>query len=117
MIKLSAILENENTSSEVQLKLIDIVSDSVNSEDMEIIKKTMQNFIDDSEATIIEGLVNDSDIYDFYIKYTSDIDFSLNEENFFEKSPKDANIFSLYDYTMYGTREFIKKCFQEILYK
>ena len=56
----------------------------------------------------INGLINDSDIWDFYIKYKDNIDELLNKDGFYEKSPEELNIFSLYDYIIEGTKEAVK---------
>ena len=46
-------------------------------------EKTLEDFIDaylrDSEKTQIEGLINDSDIYEFYLKYRNNIDEILSD--------------------------------------
>ena len=61
----------------------------------------------------IEGLIDESDIYDFYLKYRNQIDECLNDINFYDKPPKDINAFSLYEYTIKGTmfsvQEFVKQ--------
>ena len=61
----------------------------------------------------IEGLIDESDIYDFYLKYRNQIDECLNDINFYDKPPKDINAFSLYEYTIKGTmvsvKEFVKQ--------
>ena len=61
----------------------------------------------------IEGLIDESDIHDFYLKYRNQIDETLNDINFYDKPPKDINAFSLYEYTIKGTmvsvKEFVKQ--------
>lgn len=59
----------------------------------------------------IEGLINDSDIYDFYLKYRNDIDELLNDIKYFDEIPSELNTFGLYDYIINGT----ERCIQEIV--
>jgi hypothetical protein len=55
----------------------------------------------------IEGLINDSDIYDFYLMYRNDIDEVLNDIKYFDEIPTENNSFGLYEYTLNGTKRTI----------
>ena len=72
-----------------------------------------ESFLKDPKETKIEGLINDSDIYDFYLKYRNDIDEMLGDINFYDEVPSENNVFGLYDYVIQGTmkavEEFVKK--------
>ena len=81
----------------------------------EMIEKTVENkggefksfidkYIESTEDVKIEGLINDSDIFDFYLKYRQYIDPILNNINFFNKNPKDLNKLGLYDFSVAGTK-------------
>ena len=94
------------------------ISDEIKSELKEMIQKTIDNkggeyksFIDkllnDSEDVKIEKLINNSDIFDFYLKWRNDLDPILNSSNFFEKSPKDLGKMGLYEYVVEGTNSAI----------
>lgn len=88
-----------------------------------MIEKTIKNsggefnsfvdkFIKESEdwqkrSIQIEGLINDSDVYPFYLKYRNDIDEMLNDLKFFGTSPSDSNAIGLYDYLIKGTQKAI----------
>jgi len=66
-----------------------------------------QNFINkytNEPDTVVEGFVEDNDIFNFYLKYKGDIDEFLVEKEFFDKSARDNDIFSLYDYVIVGTK-------------
>ena len=97
-------------------------SDSKFSDLKEEIKKLIENttkksggdfnsfkdkFIKTPEDVKIEGLINDSDIYEFYLKFRNDIDELLNDINFFDEVPSDLNTFGLYDYIINGTERAI----------
>ena len=57
--------------------------------------------------TKINGLINDSDIYEYYLKYRNDIDQLLNEIKYYDEVPSENNVFSLYDYIIDGTNRAV----------
>ena len=61
------------------------------------------------EDTAIEGLINDSDVYDFYLMWRSDIDDILSAVNFFDEVPSENKVYSLYDYIIRGTRQAVRE--------
>lgn len=86
----------------------------IKSEVKSMIEKTIENnggefesfidkFLKNQEDTKIEGFINDSDIYDFYLKLRNDIDEILHDINYFDEVPSELNVFSLYDYIIKGT--------------
>lgn len=67
----------------------------------------------------IEGLINDSDVYDFYLKYRNQIDECLKDIKYYDRIPSELGAFGvfilpngLYEYTLVGTKncilEFVK---------
>lgn len=62
-----------------------------------------EKFIKSPDDVKIEGLINDSDIYEFYLKFRNDIDELLNDINYFDEVPSESNTFGLYDYIINGT--------------
>ena len=88
-----------------------LVEDSVdNSEDL----VNVQNYINESSESLDDspliGFVDDADIYDFYIKYQTDIDDICNNNAWFSKTPTEENIFSLYQYIINGSKYGVKQC-------
>jgi hypothetical protein len=73
----------------------------------------IESFKKNPEDFKIEGLINDSDIYDFYLKWRNDIDEILNDVNFFDEIPSDSNAFGLYEFTIKGTERAIKELVQQ----
>jgi hypothetical protein len=71
----------------------------------------VDSFVKSPEDIQVEGFINDSDIYDFYLKWRNDIDEVLNDINFFDEAPTQSNSFGLYEYVITGT----KKAFEEII--
>jgi len=69
----------------------------------------VKEFAKNPEDVRIEGLINDSDIYDFYLKYRNDIDELLNDLKFFGESPSSVNAIGLYDYLIKGTQKAIEE--------
>jgi deoxyribodipyrimidine photolyase len=70
-------------------------------------KSFVDKFIKSPEDVKIEGLINDSDIYDFYLKFRNDIDELLNDVKYFSEVPSESNTLGLYDYIINGTERAI----------
>lgn len=72
-----------------------------------------ESFLKDPNEIKIEGLINDSDIYEFYLKYRNEIDEVLGDIKFYDEVPSELNVFGLYEYVTHGTmkavEEFVKK--------
>jgi hypothetical protein len=66
-------------------------------------KSFIDSFIKNTEDVKVEGFINDSDIYEFYLKFRNDIDELLNNIKFFDNSPTEANAYGLYEYVIRGT--------------
>lgn len=104
MRKFSKIFENE-ISTEMGSKYDDVIAD--------IKEKTQEgsfdidSFIAHPEEHEIEGLIDDSDVFDFYLKYRTQIDDILGDVNFYQETPEEKNVFSLYDYIIVGTKEAV----------
>lgn len=102
--------ESEEVKIDTKLKdeLLEMVKKSLNTSD----SKTVNNFIEafkmDSKKNQIGGLINDADIYNFYLKFMDEIDDILLKANFFVKSPKELNTFSLYSYIVISTKNAVK---------
>lgn len=69
----------------------------------------VESFIKNPEDVKIEGLINDSDIYEFYLKWRNDIDEILNDVKFFNDSPTEFNAFGLYEYVIKGTERSVEE--------
>jgi len=72
----------------------------------------VDSFVKNPEDVKIEGFINDSDVYEFYLKWRNDIDEILNDVKFFGEAPTEINAFGLYEYVIKGTEqsmnEFVK---------
>ncbi len=99
----------------IKNNLNEIIEKSLNSSDVQLKKDFIKSYLKGSETSIIEGLVNDSDIFDFYILNRDDIDIILNEINHFETKPQDNNIYGVYDYIIFSTKSAISEVLKNIL--
>ena len=68
------------------------------------VQNFMNDFMQSEEKNTLIGFVDNADIFDFYLKYQSNIDEVCNDKQYFDKVPKDNNIFSLYDYIIDGSK-------------
>lgn len=107
--------KEEKSSSnfeEVQSAIKELIENTVEKSGGEF-ETLKDSFLKDPKEIKIEGLINDSDIYDFYLKYRNDIDEILGDIKFYDENPSEMNVFGLYEYTIKGTmkavEEFVKK--------
>lgn len=102
---------NPNKYSEVKDELKSMIEKTIEKSGGEF-KSFVESFLKTPEDIKIEGLINESDIYDFYLKWRNDIDEILNDVKFFGETPSEDNVFGLYDYLIKGTeravQEFVK---------
>ena len=67
----------------------------------------VDSYVKNPEDVKIEGLINDSDIYEFYLKWRNDIDEVLSDIKFFDEVPTEINAFGLYEYVIIGTEKAV----------
>jgi hypothetical protein len=112
------IKESEENSNQISNKESDSKYSDIKEEVKSMIESTIEksggefsSFVDsfnkNTEDIKIEGLINDSDIYDFYLKWRNDIDEILNDINFFDEAPSKINAFGLYEMVIKGTEKSI----------
>ncbi len=117
-------VENEEVGKEDATKTTDKFTE-LKDEIKSMIEKTIENsggeyksFVDKFNKTPedvkIEGLINDSDLYDFYLKHRNDIDELLNDINYFDEVPSESNSFGLYDYVIKGTERAVQEIVKEL---
>jgi hypothetical protein len=75
------------------------------------LKSFIESFEKNPEDVKVEGFINDSDIYDFYLKFRNDVDEILNNIKFYDESPTEVNSFGLYEYVIKGT----ERAFMEVV--
>jgi hexokinase len=69
----------------------------------------VDSFKKNPEDVKVEGFINDSDIYDFYLKWRNDIDEKLNDIKYFDQVPSKNNSFGLYEYVIKATEKAFKE--------
>lgn len=105
--------EDDNFKA-IKEELIEMVYDTTGTDSNELHEKLMKEYIDNQE-TNIDGLINDSDVYEFYLRYTSEIDDILIEKDFFDEAPIAYNITGLYNYLVHGTKKAVAYIYEMII--
>jgi hypothetical protein len=77
-------------------------------------KMFIDEFVKNPTDIKIEGLINESDIYDFYLKYRNQIDECLNDINFYDTPASEINVFGLYDFVIQGTLKAVEEFVKEL---
>jgi hypothetical protein len=98
--------ESDNKYSELKEEVKSMIEKTIEKSggDFESFK---DKFVKSPEDTKIEGFINDSDIYEFYLKFRNDIDELLNSIKYFDEVPSESNTFGLYDYIINGTEKAV----------
>ena len=107
--------EISDENKEIKKDLLDRIKKSLDSEDESVISEFMSAYIRNQEDNQIESLINDSDIYDFYLTHGNDIDSILSDVNFYDEVPSDMGCFTLYDYIIKGTKNCLKVIITEMI--
>lgn len=109
--EISTDMENlDNKYSEVKEEIKKMIDNTIQNNGGEL-SSFIDSFIKNPEDIKVEGFINDSDVYDFYLKYRNDVDEILNNIKFYDQTPTEVNAFGLYEYTIKGT----EKSFMEIV--
>lgn len=78
-------------------------------------KKFIDEYIiEGKDSDKINGLIDENDIFNFYMKYQADIDKFLNDDGYLEETPKDHNSFGLHDMMIDGTKYTVFKMVEKI---
>ena len=96
---------------ELKKDLLELISDTLEQvDDIKSVKKEdLNQFFTDymtagKNSDMIDELIEDNDIFNFYLKHQSDFDELLNDTGYMEQTPQENNVFSLYDVTIDGTK-------------
>lgn len=109
----------DDNYSELKNGLIEMIEESLKGSTEVVNMIDIENFIGDyissgKDASMIDGIIEDNDIFNFYLKYQSDIDELLNDTKYMDKSPKENNVYSLYDVVIDGTKQSILEALKMI---
>lgn len=101
-------LEEKITGKYKSLKrgILEMIDSTINSSELVNYQNFINKYIEESD-TVIENFVEDNDVFNFYLKYKGDIDELLTDVDFFDKTARDNDVFSLYDYVIVGTKNAV----------
>lgn len=99
---------NSEISQEIKDNLKEMIEKTIEKNGGEF-NSFVEKFIKEPEETKIEGFINDSDIFDFYLKWKNDVDPILNSVKFYDNSPSKIGKLGLYDYVIAGTQKAVEE--------
>lgn len=73
------------------------------------VEQFVSSYEKNPEDVKIEGLINDSDVYDFYLKFRNQVDECLKDIKFYDKTATEIGAFGLYEYVIKGTNLAVKE--------
>jgi hypothetical protein len=90
--------------------ILDLLDDTLDG-DMTKLQDFINKYIDPESEELLDNFVEDADIFDFYLKYQSDVDQILLDNNYYDDKP---GVESLYDYVIDGTFDAVVYCMEEM---
>lgn len=91
--------------------ILSLLDNSIdNTDELVNVQNFINNYIESPKNQTIVGLVDDAEIFDFYLKYQSNVDEICADKKYFDKSPTENNIFSLYNFVTAGTKFAVLEC-------
>ncbi|NPV12971.1 MAG: hypothetical protein HPY57_14490 [Ignavibacteria bacterium] len=81
-----------------------------NPDELVNVQNFISEYIEDPNSKILVGFVDDAEIFDFYLKYQSNVDEICVDKKYFDKIPVENNIFSLYNFITEGTKFAVLEC-------
>lgn len=104
---------------ELQTDLLEHIDETLSDLNDEYKLSDLKKFINDyivegKDSANINGLIEDTDISNFYHKHHNSIDKFLNEDGYLEDSPKEHQSFGLHDIMIDGTKYMIFKMLEKI---
>lgn len=105
-------LKGKLSETYISLKrgILELLDKTLNG-DVTKVQNFIDNFIDPDSEEILEGFVEDADIFDEYLKHQSDIDQILLDRNYYNDAP---DVESLYDYVIDGTFDAVVYCMEDM---
>lgn len=98
-------LDNDYSSS--KRDIIDMIEKDLGTTELEDLENFILNYINKDKNTIIVGLNENNEYYEFYLKHQADIDDITSKSKLFNIAPSKNSIYSLYDYVVFCTQEAI----------
>lgn len=96
--------------SSLKREILSLLDKTLNSDTTKL-QDFINSYIDPDSEEILEGFVEDADIFDIYLKHQSDIDQILLDNNYYDDPP---GVESLYDYVIDGTFDAVVYCMEEM---
>lgn len=78
------------------------------------VQNFINNYIENDKNSTMIGLVDDAEIFEFWNKYKEQIDEICSDKKYFDKSPTENNIFSVYDFMINATKFAVKETLKSI---
>jgi hypothetical protein len=98
--------------NDIKKDILDQIQATIEGTESKINMTTVEDFISDyiatgKESSMIDKLISDSDLFNFYLRHQSEIDELLNKIGYLDKTPKENEVYGLYDFVIDGTKTSI----------
>lgn len=105
--------------NDVKADIIGLIDDTLSDINDDYKRSDFDKFVNDylingKDDVNINGLIDDNDIFNFYMKHQSDIDEFLNSDGYLEETPKEHDSFGLHETLIDGTKYLIFNMIEQI---
>jgi len=91
--------------------ILNLLDNSVeNPEELVNVQNFINDYIEDTEKVTLVGLVDDAEIFTFWEKYKEQIDEICTDKGYFDSSPKENDVFSVYSFMIKATKFAVQEC-------
>lgn len=85
--------------------VLDLLDKTVDSSELLDLQNFIKSYLEANKSSYIIGLNDDSEFFEFYVKYQAELDELLSKDNFFTESPKKIGVVSVYDYVVKASKK------------
>lgn len=85
--------------------VLDLLDKTVDSSELLDLQNFIKSYLEANKSSYIIGLNDDSELFEFYVKYQAELDELLSNDNFFTESPKKIGVMSVYDYVVKASKK------------
>ena len=91
-----------------------LLDNSVENNELVNVQNFINEYIEDDENATLVGLVDDAEIFEFWNKYKDQIDEICSDKQYFDKTPTENNIFSVYQFMISATKFAVKETMKNL---
>lgn len=99
-----------NTYTSLKRGILELLDKQLDG-DITKVQDFIERYVSEDSEEVLEGFIEDAQIFEFYLKYQNDVDQILKDNDYYDN---DVEVESLYDYVIEGTFEAVVIAMEEM---